>query len=803
MRRLDFDHLEDRVVPSNAGTTHLTDSTATVVEETHYAAKNLVWLYGNDLELAPGYYDVEVVAPGGKDGTSQDLLLGQSLPTAPVHVDSNGHFDAGPDLVTGPRGTAFNVWDEVFKTQSDNVPGGSYDGDIGSQGYADTPNNGGEYQVVVEQHSDFTWGTLFTSDQLTKSKNFKVEPVTPTGFVINTTYTLTFPGGGGAATGDSENPAAPAPLGSTAQDSATVLDGSGNIVKSGTITFYFYSGDSPNGTLLNPGGDTVPVDPSGTTADPSVEGPLGAGDYYFTATYTPDGSNLYGSDPEPFVILPATTINAITTTLHTAVATKYSLNGTVYSASANDAVPTNSILAYGASGASIYDTVEVDGVPGVPVEGTVTFNFYKGSPPGGTLADTDANQPLVTIDVTVSSSGAASVTEPNLGPGSYYFVATYNGDDQNYPHAKVDVAEPFVVNTPPTAGAVDLGCIAQGTSATTTEATLLAKASDSDGDALSFVGVSNAQPSPGATVTDSSGNITYTPPAGFWGEAGASFSYTVSDGLDSATGTVAVEVDAAVYAGNVSTSTAMNVPVTVHPAVSDVDTTEPLTVSITQPGHGSTVINGSANFTTSPGGTTTLSFTYTPGPDFHGSDSFTYTVRDEDGCISATGTISINVTSNALTQGYWKTHQSAFDAVLAAHPNVTGLSSNGKLLIGSASYTSTEAIAIMNMSAGTGTSANGILILFDQLVAAKLNELNGVVADTADNTAISDADQAIIAACQAATGQPGNTKLSGNKKGQLTWLYNASQAFVQVSSTLGQRMIFDANALTAFNQTGT
>jgi hypothetical protein len=186
--RLLLEQLETRLTLSNTGTVHLTDSTATIVEETHYAAKTDVYAYGKD--LVDGYYDVEVVAPGGKSGNAPTHdILGLSNPNDPVQV-SGGHFDLtsfptpvnpAPGLsvtVTGPRGNAFNVWDVVYSTGSTKM-----DPPAGSQGYDDTRNPGGEYQVVLAQHipgeiqdnfSQFTG-----NNAVTKSKNFKVE-VAPT-----------------------------------------------------------------------------------------------------------------------------------------------------------------------------------------------------------------------------------------------------------------------------------------------------------------------------------------------------------------------------------------------------------------------------------------------------------------------------------------------------------------------------------------------------------------------------------------------------------------------------------------------
>src|SRR5437773_1145803 len=57
-----LEQLETRLTPSvNVGTVHLTNDIGTIVEETHYAAKPDVYVYGN--KLTDGYYDIEVIAP--------------------------------------------------------------------------------------------------------------------------------------------------------------------------------------------------------------------------------------------------------------------------------------------------------------------------------------------------------------------------------------------------------------------------------------------------------------------------------------------------------------------------------------------------------------------------------------------------------------------------------------------------------------------------------------------------------------------------------------------------------------------
>jgi VCBS repeat-containing protein len=939
-RRPSFDQLEDRVVPSNTGSVHLTDSTATIQEETHYTAKDLVWAYGQ--KLADGYYDVEVVAPGGKSGNADDVL-GVSLNTAPVHVTS-GQFDVGPNLVTGPQGTAFNVWFEVYQT-------GINGGTPGAQGYDDTTNNGGEYQVVVAKHD----GSLDFINDVAKSKNFKVDQnATPGTTLTNTTFTLTYPDGQTTVTGPNDDGTL-APLGSTAQDSAGVVDGNGNLVTGGTVTFSFYSGDPDGTNQLLDTSNPVAVS-NGIATDPTVEGPLGAGDYYFIATYTPDPNNNPNDltpstgDPEQF------TIQAATPTLTTSIDAFYYSDGYTHenqnvgagplplASEAHDSSSfsnTNSNFTIGGTvtytlsgpkltlltptgnwqantaGTTWTETVTINGDGTVPETDTTPplpagnyvfqaayngedpnyssvgsdtepFTIQPGDPnngflasvttaihlgaddsggttdvtggwiaygtngptvhdsatvassfsptflaahtylePSGTVHFTFSNGDSTNPDTALTASTTGSVVDPalvesNLAPGLYTYTAHYSGDG-NYLGADASNVEQVRVNAPPIAANDTADCVNVGStySAPNTYAHgVLYNDSDPDSGPSALTAVLVTGPSHNAAsppfVLNSDGSFSYTPNA-TWAAAQPtgshptdSFTYKAYDGLDySNVATVTLKIDRAPVAVADSVSTGMNVPASGNVMTNDSDPDGTLTAEQVKV----SAVNGSSTNvgqTISLGSGSTLklnadgTYTYTPGPDFHGSQSFTYTITDHCGLSSTTVTDTFTVTSGALTQGYWKTHQSAFDSVLAAHPNVAGLSSGGKLLIGGATYTSTEAIAIMNMSSGTGTSANAILILFQQLVAAKLNELNGVVGDAADNGAITDADAALKAATQAALGSSvTDFKLIGNKKGTLVWDANQNvTAFVAVSTTLGQRMVNDSNVLTAFNQTG-
>ncbi|HEX6130445.1 MAG TPA: Ig-like domain-containing protein, partial [Actinomycetota bacterium] len=143
-------------------------------------------------------------------------------------------------------------------------------------------------------------------------------------------------------------------------------------------------------------------------------------------------------------------------------------------------------------------------------------------------------------------------------------------------------------------------------------------ASDADGDPLTLTWTEPAH--------GSYDGATYTPAANFHGTD--SFTYTADDG-NGGTATAEIRVvvrpvNDAPAAPDVSAETAEDTAVTIELAGADVDG-DPLTTTFTQPAHGS--FDGTA---------------YTPDRDYHGADSFTYTVTDPTGA-SATGSVALTV----------------------------------------------------------------------------------------------------------------------------------------------------------------
>ena len=143
-------------------------------------------------------------------------------------------------------------------------------------------------------------------------------------------------------------------------------------------------------------------------------------------------------------------------------------------------------------------------------------------------------------------------------------------------------------------------------------------------------------PENGSVVINDDGTITYTPNAGFTGTD--TFEYAVSNGSDSATATVTVDVFESTSANNAPVGvedfaeTEMDTDVTIDVLANDFDDDgDAIFVdSITQfPENGSVVINDDGTIT------------YMPNEGFTGTDSFEYAVSD--GTDSSTATVTVDV----------------------------------------------------------------------------------------------------------------------------------------------------------------
>ncbi len=167
---------------------------------------------------------------------------------------------------------------------------------------------------------------------------------------------------------------------------------------------------------------------------------------------------------------------------------------------------------------------------------------------------------------------------------------------------------------------------------------LLANDVDPDGDHLiALVG----QPPSNGTVVDQGGFFIYTPNPNFYGTD--SFTYHANDGtLNSSDVLVTITVlpiNDAPIALNDGVTTDEDTPISISILSNDIDVDDILDASmiilVASPSQGSGTINP-----------TTGQVTYSPDPDFNGSDSFTYKLNDASGALSNVATV--NITVNAV-----------------------------------------------------------------------------------------------------------------------------------------------------------
>ncbi|MFP5478009.1 MAG: Ig-like domain-containing protein, partial [Gammaproteobacteria bacterium] len=156
-------------------------------------------------------------------------------------------------------------------------------------------------------------------------------------------------------------------------------------------------------------------------------------------------------------------------------------------------------------------------------------------------------------------------------------------------------------------------------------------ATDVDGDTLAFA--KSSDPAHGTVTVNADGSYTYTPSQDYNGKD--SFTVTVSDGNGgTATSTVFITVtpvNDAPTAPNYSLTTPEDTPISGKVVGSDVDGDTLGYTKGSDPKNGTVVVNADG------------SYTYTPGKDYNGSDSFTVTVSDGNGG-TATSTVTIGVT---------------------------------------------------------------------------------------------------------------------------------------------------------------
>ena len=248
---------------------------------------------------------------------------------------------------------------------------------------------------------------------------------------------------------------------------------------------------------------------------------------------------------------------------------------------------------------------------------------------GGELSFAKASDPA-NGSVTVNTDGSYTYT-PN---------ANFNGQDSftytvTDPTSGESSTQTVTINVSPVADLTAADDSNSGDEDTTISRSVASNDSTTSGGALSFALASN--PANGSLTMDVNGNYTYTPDANYFGED--SFTYTVTDAEsgESSTQTVTLTVNpvADLFANDDFNSG--NEDETIFGSVAGNDGT-------TSGGSLSFALNTDASFG-SVAMASNGSYSYTPNPDYNGSDSFTYTVTDSVTGETLTQNVNLSIAS--------------------------------------------------------------------------------------------------------------------------------------------------------------
>jgi hypothetical protein len=418
---------------------------------------------------------------------------------------------------------------------------------------------------------------------------------------------------------------------------ASAVNGSVTINADGTISYTPNANFNGTDTITYTIGDgqggfstaTVTV-----TVNPVNDAPVAANDTASTNEDTPVTipvlANDSDIDADPLTVTTASAANGVVT---------INADGTIsYTPGANfngtDTITyTISDGNGGTSTATV--TVTVNPLNDPPVAANDAATTDEDTPVTIPVLANDSDVESDPLTVTAASAPNGTVTINADGTISYTPNANFNGPDtitytisdgQGGNSTATVTVTVNSMNDPPVA-ANDTASTDEDTSVTIP---VLANDSDVDGDPLAVTAASAVN---GSVTINPDGTISYTPNAHFNGPD--TITYTISDGNGGAsTATVTVTVNAVndpPVAANDTASTNEDAPVTIPVLANDSDPEgNPLTITA--------AIAANGTVTTNPDGT----ISYTPNPNFNGTDTITYTISDGQGGTS-TATVSVTV----------------------------------------------------------------------------------------------------------------------------------------------------------------
>ncbi|RMB56458.1 tandem-95 repeat protein, partial [Dokdonia sinensis] len=242
-----------------------------------------------------------------------------------------------------------------------------------------------------------------------------------------------------------------------------------------------------------------------------------------------------------------------------------------------------------------------------PVDISVLDNDDLGTEP---TTITDVTDPA-NGTVTINGDGTVTYTPDADFSGTDTFEYTITDDNGNTSTATVDVT---ITATPD----------AEDDIATTDEDTPVdISVLDNDDLGTEPTTITDVtDPANGTVTINGDGTVTYTPDPDFSGTD--TFEYTITDDNgNTSTATVDVTITATPDAEDDTATTDEDTPVDISVLDNDDLGTEPTTITdVTDPANGTVTINGDGTVT------------YTPDPDFSGTDTFEYTITDDNGNTS-------------------------------------------------------------------------------------------------------------------------------------------------------------------------
>ncbi len=299
-------------------------------------------------------------------------------------------------------------------------------------------------------------------------------------------------------------------------------------------------------------------------------------------------------------------------------------------------------------GPTLISSTPSDGATNVQYNDTVTLQFSESVSAGSgniTVYNSADDSVFEAFNVTAASFSGGNVTvtpSSSLQPTqSYYVQVDGSAIEDAAGNTFVGISDTSTLNFTVANNAP----VGTADSSSTNEDNAVAVdvlANDNDVDSSinpASVTVTNAPANGSTSVNTGTGVITYTPNADFNGSD--SFTYTVSDllGGTSSDTTVSITVnavnDAPVASGDVANTPEDN-PVLIDVAANDSDVdsgdaVDSATLAIVAaPTNGSAVVSAGQ-------------IQYTPDADYSGSDSFTYTIDDQNGATSNVATVMVNV----------------------------------------------------------------------------------------------------------------------------------------------------------------